>query len=363
MKKAAIITYHFANNYGAILQCYALQHAISNIGHQCEVVNFVSEKQEDNNSLYRKYGLKNQIKNILLLPFHTQRLMREKRIHKFLKEHLSLSPRIKTIEELEAYITANDFNYLFSGSDQVWNPMVDDFNQAFFYPFKTTAKKIGYAVSIGKASASVLFPYKKWIREFETITVREETSISVVSELAGKQVKPIVDPVFLLSAEEWKTIIRDEINQNKYVVAYFVKTDDLDRKVKGAEEIANRMNCKLIIISPRITKYNLNKTVISDAGPLEFLSLLKNSQFVYTDSFHGTVFSIILNKQFSTIERLEDSNDSRKTDILKKVGLLDRVQYVHKQLNVFSIIDYDNVNKRVNEIQLDALTFLNDLLE
>ncbi|MBQ3642934.1 polysaccharide pyruvyl transferase family protein, partial [bacterium] len=67
MKKAAIITYHFANNYGAILQCYALQHAISNIGHQCEVVNFVSEKQEDNNSLYRKYGLKNQIKNILLL--------------------------------------------------------------------------------------------------------------------------------------------------------------------------------------------------------------------------------------------------------------------------------------------------------
>ncbi len=366
MKRAGIITYHFAVNYGAILQCYALNRAVNNLGVNCQVINFVSEKQQNNNSLYRK-GKKNAIKNIVLLPFHKVRKKRAERIRQFSKEYLNLTNRVKNNEQLENQVANERFDYLISGSDQVWNPHIEDFESAFFYPFESNAKKIGYAVSIGKAQELDLMPYVDWIRHFSNITVREDSSKTLISKIAGHEVSSIVDPVFLLSKSEWIDIINKADHSatvdEQILICYFVRTVQLERKIQIAQYVADELHLKLVIISTRITKYNFTKTVVSNAGPLEFLSYLNSASYVCTDSFHGTVFSALLNKQFSTLERKEDKQDGRKTDILKKLHLESRIQYLDEALEIGNNIDYEMINPLIDRIRANALMNLQTMLD
>lgn len=363
MKKVGIITYHFANNYGAMLQCYALYSAIHSMNNDVEVLNFISEKQFNNNALYRKGSINNHIKNFLLLPFHLARAERQRKTEAFRQDCLHTGIRLHTLDELRSYVQASEFDYLFSGSDQVWNPHVEDFEDAFFYPFFTDAKKVGYAVSVGKATQDDLLPYQKWIQDFDTITVRENSSCKMVSDLANKSVDSIVDPVFLLTASEWLKIIPERIISDDYLLCYFVKKENYDDKIAVAQKMAEEKKLKLIIVNPRITKYNLSKTVISNAGPLDFLSYLKNATFVCTDSFHGTVFSIIFEKEFRTIELTDEGRDSRKTDILNTVGLLDRVFYLGQAIKKIEDIKYDTVTPTVLSVHDDAKEKLKKLLK
>ncbi|MBR3355499.1 MAG: polysaccharide pyruvyl transferase family protein [Oscillospiraceae bacterium] len=366
MKRAGIITYHFAVNYGAILQCYALNRAINNLNIDCRVINYVSEKQQNNNSLYRR-GKNNIIKNIVLIPFHKLRKQRAERIQQFSKEYLNLTYKVNSIEQLEDQVANEGFNYLISGSDQVWNPHIEDFEPAFFYPFESKAKKIGYAVSVGKAQEQDLMPYADWIRQFSNITVREESSEKLIGKLAGHDVSSIVDPVFLISKAEWTELINKSDYSAKadeqILVCYFVRTVQLDKKIEAAQSIADELHLKLVIISPRITKYNFTKTVVSNAGPLEFLLYFNLASYVCTDSFHGTVFSALLNKQFSTFERKEDKRDGRKIDILKKLHLENRIQYLDEALEIGNIIDYETINPLIDEIRADALENLRAMLD
>lgn len=363
MSRVGIITYHFAVNYGAMLQCYALKTAVEKLGNHCEVLNYISDVQLNNNSLYRRGGAKNYVKNLLLLPFHGVRAERQRRVEAFRKECLGTGKRMSSISELDDHIRGEKLDVLISGSDQVWNPHIEDFDKAFFYPFSSPARKIGYAVSIGKASEEDLLPYREWIRDFDEITVREESAKELVSALAGKPVQSAVDPVFLLSSEEWEAMLPSAMKQNSgTLAAYFVKPDQLDEKIRIVEKIAAEKGLKPIIISPRISKYNFTKHVISNAGPLEFLTAIRDAEFVCTDSFHGTVFSAILNRQFLTLEREEDKKDGRKKDVLKILKLSDRIQYINHPYDTRGEIDYVQVNLQLEEIRKEAMHALKGLL-
>lgn len=138
--KIGILTYHFAINYGALLQCYALQKALESQGADCEVCDFQSPVQRDNNRLYSKQmSPKAMAKNLCKLPFHFARKAKQQKFRRFVEENLKLSRPLATLEDLQQ--EAQGLDVLVCGSDQVFSPRILDFNEAFFLPFPTKAKK------------------------------------------------------------------------------------------------------------------------------------------------------------------------------------------------------------------------------
>lgn len=358
--KCGIITYHFANNYGAMLQCLALKKTIENQGHNAVVINYVSDKQFDNNSVHRKeQGIKGFAKNIILLPFYAGRKKREMSFEKFRREHLGCDfKRIRKMAELKRYIVQNEFEVVISGSDQVWNPNVFDFEDAFFLPFKIEAKKIGYAVSLGTATSSQLQPYKEWINDFDQITVRESKSADVLSKITKAAIKTVVDPVLLLPQDVWKTFT--SIKKSNYLLCYFVRKEDLGLKIQKAKELAQKLNLELRIINLRITKYNLTKPIVFDLSPIEFLEELANAGYVYTDSFHGTAFSLIYEKNFTTVVSDLEIKDNRKSNMLNMVGLQSRIKRTEDSAEILDTIDYSIIVKKLNSIREESNEILSN---
>lgn len=362
-KNCGIITYHFAVNYGAVLQCYALRMCLKNIGITAEVINYVSDVQRNNNSLYRKgNGIKGLIKNIVLLPFHRKRSRRQNRFLDFINNEI-LDRKIDTIScicDLKAAVDEK-YEYIISGSDQVFNPRINDFNMAFLFPFNTTAKKIAYAASSGGASVQELMAFKEYIHDFDTITARESSTINVLEQITDKPITEVCDPVFLLKREDWNQIVR-EVKEDNYLLCYFVKSKDINAKIATAEKIAKEKQLKILIISARISKFNLTHTVISDAGPIEFVSYFAKAEYICTDSFHGTSFSLIFNKPFSTFERIEESADGRKINILRRVGALDRVYYLGNEWSIPKDTKFAEINDKLEAIRHESMKILHDSL-
>ena len=362
MVKCGIITYHFANNYGAMLQCYALKTAIQKQGHEAVVINYISDKQLDNNAIYRKkQGLYGFIKNIFLLPFHKGRKKRNQSFEYFREQYLGCSTfRIHDEINLKNYIAENEFDVIISGSDQVWNPNVFDFDKAFFFPFHVPSKKIGYAVSLGTASEQLLKRYKKWIDDFDVISVRESKSASVINQITDKKVITVVDPVLLLSKKSWKKFIPSM--KTKRLLCYFVRKEGLQYKIKKAKELAQKLNLEMVIVNLRITRYNLSEKVLYDLSPIEFLTELANAEYVYTDSFHGTVFSLIYERNFTTVISETEKIDNRKSDVLGMVGLKNRIKKIDDSADLIESIDYKIINKKMEEIRNRSNSLLNDFL-
>lgn len=364
-KKAGIITYHFAANYGAVLQCFALKKALCSIGVKASVLNFVSRKQASNNALYRPWKSPgNIVKNALLLPFHRSRSRRIARFKVFMETHLleDTSPAIRDVSGLEHFVRDNHFDFLVSGSDQVWNPMIKDFNDAFFLPFATTAAKIGYAVSTGGASASALEAYRTFMEAFSDITVREKSTASALQKVMGKSYEEVCDPVFLLEQEEWKAQAI-AIPKKNYLLCYFVNSRALPQKIALAQHIARTRGLDLVVVSPRITKYNFLCNVLSDCGPCEFLSWFLNAGYVCTDSFHGTAFSLLFNREFSTFELKENANDGRKSGLLRRVGATGRIHYLGEKWSNPPDLDDISLNKTLHTWKTESLAKLKSLVE
>lgn len=352
MAKIGIITYHFAGNYGAVLQCYALNEYLNTCGHDAKVINCITPKQGDNNSIYRENSnLKSIFKNILLLPFHKSRKLRFQRFNHFRNNNLKLTQLVQSVDELKDLIEAEKFDYIISGSDQVFNPNIYDFESTFLYPFMTQSKKIGYAVSIGKATSEQLYKYADCIKDFSCISVREESAAERLS-FFSKEITTVIDPVFLLNKAQWETICTK--NQKHYVLGYYINAKYREQYIKISKQIAKQLNLELIIVDARISKAVFCNTVISNAGPKEFVELVMNADFICTDSFHGTSFSILLEKPFVCFEPQKESLDTRKTNLCKNVGLENHICYLdYFNNNCFDIINYESVKKTLS-IYIDA---------
>ena len=362
-KQCGIITYHFAANYGAVLQCYALKSCLNHSDIKTSVINYISNSQENNNSLYRRNGgLKSCVKNIALIPFHRMRSRRKNRFDEFVKEYIldGDTARICNLDSLKAEVDDKYFCVI-SGSDQVFNPKIIDFNTSFFLPFKTKARKVGYAVSTGGASPEELFPFRTYIDDFKYITARENTTINTLSVLTSKDIVEVCDPVFLEEQGRW-TKIAQGVKYSDYLVCYFVKSKRLKEKIRIAESIARQKGLKLIILSARVSVNNFGHTVMLDCGPVEFLSFFANSNYICTDSFHGTSFALIFNKEFSTFEDKSESADGRKTSLLKKVGLINRVYYLGDPWRDPGSIKYDDVNKIIDGIRKESKEILINMI-
>lgn len=369
--KIGIITYHFARNYGAILQCYALQSYLTSIGHDAYVLNYETSQQERNNSLHHKRNnpIANLAVNVALLPFERQRREKERKFARFESEHLRLTPRLHTVEDLSLYVRDEHFQVLISGSDQVLNPYIADFDQAFLLPFGTDAVKASFAASLGSATAGELAPYEAALSDFDFLCVREPSDSVEIERLCGRSPLVADDPVFLLGASEWKTLAQSggAAEGAGYVLGYYVNKERSSAYLALTETIARHLSLPVKVVNVRYGKDSFRPGMITDAGPADFLSLVDGASFVCTDSFHGTAFSLIFDKPFVSFEPSSDSHDWRKRNLLASVGEETRsipidLPDVGGAINALASVELSGIDVELRAIRDNQVEVLNAIL-
>lgn len=363
MDKVGIITYHFAQNYGAVLQCYALQRYLILNGYNVLILNAITEKQKNNNSLFNKRkGISNIYVNVCLLPFVLSRIRKKNRFEQFVAKYLNCTDIVTNRDQLLNLIVKEKFNFLISGSDQVWNPYIPDFEDLFFFPFETSVTKIGYSISIGRAEYKDLIKFEKYIKDFSKIALREKSSKEIIRNFTNEELSITIDPVLLLEKKEWNNIIKHNAKLiiEKYIFCYFLDKKHMDKNLEIAKYISKFLGIRIKCISMHFDINSFKDCFVHDAGPSEFLELISNADFVLTDGYHGTVFSTIFNKNFFSIIHNKNSNDSRIKDYLESLGLKHRIIYDIDDINNNSLnnIDYDEVNIKIKKIPQESYSFL-----
>lgn len=346
--KIAVITMHAVKNYGSVLQTYATRRIFEKIGLDVEIINYVREKNLDENLLQtwtiHDKGLARLIKKAILLPTVTRW---KKVFGGYLKSELPLSERRYTSEQdlLDHPVCADIFC---TGSDQVWN---SGWNNGIEKPFYLSFvpddfPKIALAASIGKETidpqeADAIRPY---LDRYKFITMREPSGLNIVRALGIKNSDFCLDPTLLLSREEWLQYAKLYPIKKKYVLIYQLNHDsDFDR---FAVEFARRKNLELIRVCTRYDQKRLPGRGVVLPEVRELLSLINNAEYVLTNSFHATAFCINLNKQFISIDPNEYS--SRLNDALEMLGLEQRKLKSYEQYDIADTdIEFEAVNQKL----------------
>lgn len=356
--KIGILTFHCAHNYGAVLQAYALQEKIKELGHEVEIIDYrpnyieIPYKIFSFKRLITKYPiilLKRIISEALTI---NKRILRHKSFSSFISNRLNLSEKVK-----KKKIPGNYDLYIL-GSDQIWNPMITKgFDNVFFGFFKTkqTANKITYAASM--ADTGYLYSHTEYIKKaflnFNAISVREEILTKHFKKFTNKEIVNVLDPTLVVEKKIWDKIQSKPIFNHKYVLVYEVKADI--KTLKVAQKIAKQINGEIIFLKAFLD-LNTNRNSKDTASPEEFLGWIKHANCVVTTSFHATAFSVVFEIPFYTI-KLDDALNNRSTAFLKSIGLEERIINDANHI-VFSEIDYKNSIQKLNRLKENSLLFL-----
>lgn len=340
MKKIAILTFHNAHNYGAMLQAYALQKKCEEYG-KCEILDYENKKISNQYKIIRIVG-KNPIniikRAVLDIKNYKKRKLRAEKFNNFMNGYMNLSlKRFKKEENLKKENIKYDI--LITGSDQVWNPqIVGGLSEIYTLNFgENEIKRISYAASVGDVNviSDNKEEFLKKLSNLNYISVRENDAKDELQKIINKDIEVVLDPTLLMSREEWNSeiISINKCNQ-KYIVAYVVEPDT--EYIKIVNELSRKTNLPVVYFEAKNSGYtNVLKSEYT-AGPLEFVNYIKNAEYVVTTSFHATVFSIIFNKKFFIIPHKKTG--ARVTTLLKKLGIDGRI---FSNYDEFKTIDYD----------------------
>ena len=294
--KIGIYTIHAAPNYGAMLQAFALQKFLSNSGYTSELVNIYTYSDEKRmHFLNDNKSFVNILVNLYSLVSHNIR----KKSKRFLEFHNSMNLSQRFFTEKEYTSISSDYDIHLVGSDQVWNIHSGlSINNLYFLNFLDNKKcKIAYAPSMGNYDIpSNLYPQLKDIlSSFNALSSREKEGSDLLSKILGKEVKCVIDPVFLLSAEEWdaETDVKP-LKKGSYIFYYGFDNSETCKEMLTI--LKDKLRLPIVAVSSSIKiPYRVNMFCQS-AGPRQFINLIRNSSYVITSSFHGTAFSIIYKK-------------------------------------------------------------------
>lgn len=372
--KIGIITILNVNNYGAELQAFALNYKLRKLGYDNEIINYLyykhsDYKKEKASSPIVKISFVTNLKGIILKWIDTfNRLthpkntkIRKARFDGFHKLNTKISKPYKSFSEL--YDAKLDYDTFIVGSDQVWNPNTRTSIKPYFLTFAPKDKnRISYASSFGVGSLNPSFhsTYKDCFEHLDHISCREKVGLNIIEEVTGKLGTHVVDPTLLMSKKEWESIMVPYTTQEPYILMYILTHSPYITEL--ALEIQKRTNYKIIRVCFNSINTEKNPKILNivDAGPAEFLGLYANASFVITNSFHGSIFSLIFEKEFFTITPLSKSNNSRQVGLLKMVDLEHRILKEGSDISKISLdtIDYSLVNKIIAKEKEDSITFL-----
>ena len=356
--KIGILTFHCAHNYGAVLQCYALQETLKSMGHDVEVIDYRPKYLV---APYKKFYINRFISGELIKTI--KKIIREFLLFNIrFKRYYAFNHFIKTYFNLSEKIQGNNipskYDVYIMGSDQIWNPCITlAFDDVYFGNFifsKNDKKYIAYAASLGISSLNedAKKYFQSALNNFNGIGVRESSMVKILQPLTNKKIEIVLDPTLLVNPKIWDNITKTPIIKGKYVLIYQVKGDENTKRI--AELIAKEIGANVIELTAIISA-RFNKNKLQYESPENFLGFIKNASFIVTTSFHGTAFSIIFNRPFYSISL--GGNDTRVLSILKNVGLENRL--IPKDCSPkFSEIDYSDVNINISKLRNKSKDFL-----
>ena len=359
MSKIGIMTFHTALNYGAVFQTYALEKFLMNMGHDVKVIDYRCPYTD---KIYKPFYVSDgKYLNALVRGILFGRIIKKKRIrfNKFLENRIRLSQPIENMNLLNGI--TEEYDYFISGSDQVWSPISAGFDKAYFLPFATDEKKLSYAASIGATNISgeIISELKKRLSGFSCLSVREQSAKNMLE--ANGIHKPIyvhVDPTLLLQESDWKELCDERVIKEEYILIFNVEKPIKD--IEFAKKYAGKNNLKIVYINDRTVKKDASITYIEAPTPEQFLSLFKNASLIVTNSFHGTVFSIIFKKNFYV------ELDNQKQYNVRVKGLLEELEIYNRTIDDCSEnndIDWATVDENINMKREDTLRYFNEVLE
>lgn len=360
--RIGICTFHYAHNYGAMLQAYALKTFLEGQDHD---VVMVDDRKNNLTSWNPKPISFLPIKSFLLypkylvkwyLPEYLTKRKREKNFELFLKKYL----KNETFNEKENV----KLDAIIYGSDQIWSKFHYGYDEIFFgVQNSNTDRRIAFAASMGMIDIADEED-EKFIREalarFSAISVREK---ELQEELARRglvshvEVKIMPDPTFLLDKSSWIALNPQRIVKEPYLLFYDFQLDKKTTVI--ARYIAKEKGLRLIRLTDGVVSVEKNKNYFVTAGPLEFVSLFYYADFVVSSSFHGTAFSIINGKQFYV---RQNWNMGRVKTLLESFGLNNRFLKDVEQVDLNDIIDYQKVNLIIQRKREEQVSFLREAL-
>lgn len=328
MKKIGILTFHTAHNYGAVLQCYALQEMLKSMGHDVEVIDYRPGYIEDAYKLFpdrRQESssfiqcVKLMLRDLLLYPVKSARA---RKFTSFVRKHLNLSASVPGTDIPSGY------DVYIVGSDQIWNKAITKgYDKVYFCDFhfeKLHRKYLSYAASteLSDISADDSCLFNSHLDRFDSISVRESGLADFIKVHFNKNVDTVIDPTLLHDKTFWDKLIEPKEDRGDYILLYQARYNA--ELVEKAEKIAAAMNCRLVEMSAwTIPLARMHKDGMS-ASPLEFIDMIRNAKMVLNTSFHGTAFSVIYGVPFYYVA-LSDGWDLRATSLLNELDLADRI--------------------------------------
>nr|WP_237566144.1 polysaccharide pyruvyl transferase family protein [Oceanobacillus massiliensis] len=254
------------------------------------------------------------------------------------------------------------FKAFVTGSDQVWNPFYINGSSLYFLTFAIKEKRISYAASFGISSIPDIYKasYKKYLSEMNYLSVREEQGAKIIKDITSRNAQVVLDPTMLLTRENWREISKASNEKPKipYLLTYFLGNVPQDTLTR-IEEIANERKLKIVNLA------SLKDTKYYSADPGEFIDFIDSADVFCTDSFHGVVFSILLETPFIVFERQGKlpSMNSRIETLLSKFKFSSRVAKNITSINQIYNIDYSHVDEILSSERDKSYTYLKESLK
>ena len=349
-KKVGVITVHRNVNYGANLQAFATAKFLTNTGINAEIIDYLPQNLDKDNYLFswlklswqngKSGSLVHKLKLLLALMLSAPNKNKKLKVfYNFRTNKCNISKKYITLND----VIASGYTDIVCGSDQVWNPdVIGCINPIYFGEFAAVTNKVSYAPSMGRESFNKADEEKakSLLEKMDYISVREAKSVEYIEKISGKKVTHVCDPVFLLEKVEYEKIAKPIKCKKPYILVYSVVSNTT--MLNAAIEFANKKGLEVVEICPN-KRRDFKHIQLTSASPEEFLGAIQNAQYVVTNSFHGTAFSLIFNKELYVFDNKE--RGSRITGLLEKAGLSSRI-------NEERIIEQENVDYSVVENNL-----------
>ncbi|MDR0918713.1 MAG: polysaccharide pyruvyl transferase family protein [Oscillospiraceae bacterium] len=340
MKIGIMSLYYKTYNYGAQLQSYALQKAVHSLGFDSELIRYNWQNADIENFYQTRFNNIDKFREFSFSIPHSTKLYDPKNIHQ----------------------SNADYDIFICGSDQIWG--VTQSMPRYILPhmclsFTDEEKvKFSYGASFGGAKITTdrIPIFKYWGSKLDTISMREQSAVQYIEDITGKSAVSVLDPTFLLERTEWESLINSDTDDEDYIFVYNIGGNrELE---KAATTLSEKIGCTVKTIA-----YSGEE----EAGPIEFLKLIKNAKYVLTTSFHGTCFSIIFEKQFYTfpVDNVQSdfSKNVRIKDLLKKIDEQSRFIVFADEVDFDTSIDYKKVNAHIATEKVKSLEFLRNSIE
>ena len=375
--KVGIITW-WRNNYGSILQALALQQKMNQYNDlQYEIICQFGKKATSVDNVFDKIksvGLAETCKRVFWKVAFKGLRLRNKKMQQFVDENLKVSNQ--QYNEHDIADSNKYYDTYICGSDQIWNPDLVPTDSMYWLPFVEKGKnKIAYAPSFG--ASTVTEKQKEQIKAnlstFKAVSCRENSGARTINQIIGeKKCEAVLDPTMLIERDYWDTISEDKIYDEKYIFAYMLRGTAAQRKY--IEKIARERNLKIVSIPfldyEKIDPYDLKfgDYKLWDANPAEFISAIRHAEYVFCDSFHCIVFSILYHRPFFVFPKVgadgkvKKSQISRMTDLLELAEIKNRILLDNEEADLDAEIDWNNSDKRIQKARCDSERYLEQAL-